>query len=41
MELDVVAYHPHTKHLAHIEPSVDGHSWKTREQRFTRNFSRK
>jgi len=38
MEIDVVAYHPHTKHLVHIEPSIDGHSWKTREQRFIKKF---
>lgn len=38
MELDVVAYHPHTKHLVHLEPSVDAHSWETREQRYTKKF---
>lgn len=39
MELDVIAYHPHTGHLVHIEPSVDGHSWDTREQRFAKKFA--
>lgn len=38
MELDVIAYHPHTSHLVHLESSVDAHSWKTREQRFTKKF---
>lgn len=38
MELDVVAYHPHTRHLVHVEPSVDAHSWITREQRFKKKF---
>jgi len=27
-ELDIVAYHPLTEHLVHIEPSMDTHSWK-------------
>lgn len=38
MELDVVAYHPHSGHLVHVEPSVDAHSWETREQRFMKKF---
>ena len=38
MELDVVAYHPHTSHLIHAEPSVDAHDWATRERRFTKKF---
>ncbi len=38
MELDVIAYHPHTGHLVHIEPSVDGDSWETREGRFEKKF---
>lgn len=37
-ELDIVAYHPQTKHLVHIEPSLDAHSWKTREKRFEKKF---
>ena len=38
MELDIVAYHPHTGHLVHIEPSIDAHSWETREKRFAKKF---
>ena len=38
MELDVVAFHPHTKHLVHLEPSVDAHSWEIRERRFAKKF---
>ncbi len=26
-ELDIVAYHPQTKRLLHIEPSLDAHTW--------------
>lgn len=37
-ELDIVAYHPETGDLIHLEPSVDAHSWKTRQQRFKRKF---
>lgn len=39
MELDVIAYNPHTEHLIHLEPSIDAHSWETREQRFTKKFN--
>lgn len=39
MELDVIAYHPHTGHLVHLEASLDAHSWETRERRFTKKFS--
>lgn len=38
MELDVLAFHPTTKHLVHIEPSIDAHSWETRESRFKKKF---
>ncbi len=38
MELDIVAYNPTTKHLVHIEPSIDAHSWETRERRFGKKF---
>ena len=38
MELDVVAFHPTTKHLVHVEPSIDAHSWETREARFRKKF---
>jgi len=37
-ELDVVAFNPQTKHLVHIEPSLDADSWKRREQRFSNKF---
>ena len=40
MELDIVAFDPHLEHLVHIEPSVDAHSWETREQRFKKKFDR-
>lgn len=38
MELDIIGYHPHTKKLVHYEPSLDAHSWKTREERYTKKF---
>ena len=37
-ELDVVAFHPETKRLVHIESSMDADSWDKREQRFTKKF---
>lgn len=37
-ELDIVAYHPKTKHLLHIEPSLDAFSWSKREERFNKKF---
>ena len=37
-KLDIVAYHPQTEHLIHIEPSIDAHSWKKREERFEKKF---
>lgn len=37
-ELDIVAFHPETKHLIHIEPSIDGHDWAKREKRFMKKF---
>ncbi len=41
-ELDIVAYRPptedFTEHLVHIEPSIDAHSWKKREERFEKKF---
>lgn len=39
MELDVIAYNPHTHHLAHLEPSLDADSWQKREERFAKTFS--
>jgi len=38
MEIDVVAYHPVTQHLIHLEPSLDAHSWVERELRFRKKF---
>jgi len=37
-ELDIVAYHPLTQHLIHLEPSIDAHSWAKREERFQKKF---
>ena len=37
-ELDVVAYHPESQNLVHLEPSVDGLSWADRETRFFKKF---
>lgn len=39
-ELDVVAVHPDTKHLLHVECSLDADTWETRERRFTAKFER-
>lgn len=37
-ELDIVAFHPVKKHLVHIEPTNDAHSWAKREERFDKKF---
>lgn len=37
-ELDVVAFNPETKHLVHMEPSMDSDSWVTREKRYSKKF---
>jgi hypothetical protein len=37
-ELDICAYHPETKHLVHVEPSLDADTWEKRERRFTKKF---
>lgn len=37
-ELDIVAFHPQTKHLIHLEPSLDTNSWEIREKRFKKKF---
>lgn len=37
-ELDIVAFHPESKHLVHIEPTMDAHSWAKREERFEKKF---
>lgn len=39
MELDIVAFHPQTKHLVHVEPSIDAHAWEMREKRFEKKFT--
>ena len=39
MELDIIAYNPHSKHLIHIEPSLDADPWAKREARFTKKFT--
>lgn len=38
-ELDIVAFNPETKHLVHLEPSMDAHTWEKREQRFQAKFA--
>jgi hypothetical protein len=37
-ELDIVAYHPKTCDLVHLEPSIDALPWTTRQPRFARKF---
>ena len=37
-ELDVVAFNPETKHLVHMEPSMDCYSWEKREKRYFKKF---
>ncbi len=37
-ELDIVAYHPQTGRLVHLEPSLDAHTWEKREKRFKKKF---
>ena len=37
-ELDIVGFHPVSRHLLHIEPSMDAMSWQQREQRFQKKF---
>jgi hypothetical protein len=37
-ELDVVAFHPGTKHLVQIEPSTDSESMQKREKRYAKKF---
>ena len=38
-ELDVVAFHPKTRHLIYIEPSMDADSWAMREKRYEKKFA--
>ena len=35
-ELDVVAYLHETKHLVHLEPSIDALSWDKRKKKFAK-----
>ena len=37
-ELDIVAFHPTTGHIIHIEPSMDADSWEKRETRYSKKF---
>ena len=37
-ELDVVAFHPESKALVHLEPSIDALAWARREERFSKKF---
>jgi hypothetical protein len=37
-ELDIVAFHPKTQKLVHIEPSLDSDKWEKREQRYSKKF---
>ena len=37
-ELDVVGFHPETRHLVHIEASMDAAKWEERERRFQKKF---
>jgi hypothetical protein len=37
-ELDIIAFHPETKHLVQIEPSMDAASWDEREKRYKKKF---
>jgi|ERR1044071_1717970 hypothetical protein len=37
-ELDIVGFNPRTKHLVHIEPSLDANSWAERERRYAKKF---
>ena len=38
-ELDIIAYHPETQHLIHLEPSIDADNWNRREERFLKKFT--
>lgn len=37
-EIDIAAFNPVTKHLIHVEASVDADSWANREKRFSKKF---
>ena len=36
--MDIIAYHPETQNFVHLEPSIDGHSWLKRAERFEKKF---
>jgi hypothetical protein len=38
-ELDIVGFHPETKHLIQVEPSMDSASWAVREDRYAKKFT--
>ncbi|MEZ5812985.1 MAG: hypothetical protein R3D45_16370 [Rhizobiaceae bacterium] len=38
-ELDVIGYHPETKHFVHVECSMDALTWENREKRFARKLA--
>jgi len=38
-EMDIIAFHPSTKVITHVETSGDADSWKERKQRFTKKFN--
>lgn len=37
-ELDIIAFNPETKHLVHVEASLDAQSWEKRGARFAKKF---
>ena len=37
--LDVVAFHPDTKHVVHVEPSTNADSWRMRAKRYAAKFN--
>lgn len=38
-ELDVVALCPRSRHLVHLEPSMDADTWAVRDARYTKKFA--
>jgi hypothetical protein len=38
MEFDVIGYDPHSGDLLGYEPSIDAHTWETREARYAKKF---
>lgn len=39
-ELDVVAFHPESKDLVHVETSMDAYSWEKRREVFAKKFEK-